>query len=207
ANGNGQLGDNSTTNSSVPVAVNIGGALAGKTVTAISAGLSHSCVVADGQAYCWGDSTFGQLGNNSTTDSKVPVAVNTTGALSGKTVSAISAGRHHTCTVADGQAYCWGYNGGGELGNNSTTDSKVPVAVNTAGALAGKTVIEITAGYFHTCVAASGQAYCWGYNGSGQLGDNSITNSTVPVAVNTTGPLAGRTVTAIAAGYVHTCVV
>jgi len=207
ANGNGQLGDNSTTNSSVPVAVNIGGALAGKTVTAISAGLSHSCVVADGQAYCWGDNTFGQLGNNSTTDSKVPVAVNTTGALSGKTVSAISAGRHHTCTVADGQAYCWGYNGGGELGNNSTTDSKVPVAVNTAGALAGKTVIEITAGYFHTCVAASGQAYCWGYNGSGQLGDNSITNSTVPVAVNTTGPLAGRTVTAIAAGYVHTCVV
>ena len=205
ANGNGQLGDNSTTNSSVPVAVNIGGALAGKTVTAISAGLSHSCVVADGQAYCWGDNTFGQLGNNSTTDSKVPVAVNTTGALSGKTVSAISAGRHHTCTVADGQAYCWGYNGGGELGNNSTTDSKVPVAVNTAGALAGKTVIEITAGYFHTCVAASGQAYCWGYNGSGQLGDNSITNSTVPVAASTAGPLAGRTVGAITAGAYHTC--
>ncbi|MEZ5157227.1 MAG: fibronectin type III domain-containing protein [Candidatus Nanopelagicales bacterium] len=206
-NVDGQLGDNTTTNSSVPVAVNTAGVLAGKTVSAITAGLSHSCVVADGQAYCWGDNTFGQLGDNSTTDSKVPVAVNTAGALAGKTLSAISAGRHHTCTVADGQAYCWGYNGGGELGNNSTTDSKVPVAVNTAGALSGKTVSTIYAGDFHTCVVADGQAYCWGYNNYGELGDNTTTNSKVPVAVNTAGALAGKAVTEITAGYFHTCVV
>ena len=50
------------------------------------------------RAYCWGCNVSGQLGNNSTTDSKVPVAVNTGGVLPDKTVTAISAGAlHHVC--------------------------------------------------------------------------------------------------------------
>ena len=206
-NGNGGLGINSTTDSSVPVPVDTAGVLAGKTVTAISAGSFYSCAVAEGRAYCWGYNGDGELGNNSTTSTSVPVAVNTSGPLNGKTVTAISTGSHHSCAVADGRAFCWGYNGDGELGNNSTTNATVPVAVNTSGPLNGRTVTAISAGYGHTCAVADGRAFCWGYNADGELGNNSTTNATVPVAVNTAGPLNGRTVSEITAGSNHTCVV
>jgi alpha-tubulin suppressor-like RCC1 family protein len=206
-NGDGQLGTNSTTDSPVPVAVNAVGVLAGKTVTTISAGTLHTCAVADGKAYCWGANFYGRLGNNSTIGSKVPVAVDATGVLAGKTITAITAGEAHTCAVADGQAYCWGWNGYGQLGDDSTTNSQVPVAVNTTGVLVDKAAAAISAGYAHSCAVAEGRAYCWGFNSSGQLGNASTTNSQVPVAVNAVGVLAGKTVTEISAGGLHTCAV
>ena len=207
-NFSGQLGNNSSTNTSVPVAVNTSGSLAGKSVTAITAGNSHTCVVADGRAYCWGDNNFGELGdNNWPIVSTVPVTVDTSGVLAGKTVSAITAGNSHTCVVADGRAYCWGWNDYGQLGDNSTTNSAVPVAVDTSGVLAGKTVTAIDAGRYHTCAVADAQAYCWGQDSSGQLGDNSTTDSAVPVAVDTSGVLGGKTVTAIDGGLWHSCAV
>ena len=74
----------------------------------IGSGEYHTCAIIDNQVYCMGDNQYGQLGNDSTTQSLVPVAVNTSGVLSGKTVSQISAGNGHTCAITnDGQAYCW----------------------------------------------------------------------------------------------------
>ena len=141
----GRLGNNSTVNSSVPVAVatrtedGVGASVlpAGAEVTAISAGSLHTCAIADGAAYCWGFGSNGQLGNNSTVSSSVPVAVATisedgVGASvlpAGAEVTAISVGNFHTCAIADGAAYCWGFGSDGQLGNNSTVDSSVPVAV------------------------------------------------------------------------------
>ncbi|MFN8183661.1 MAG: fibronectin type III domain-containing protein [Candidatus Nanopelagicales bacterium] len=206
-NGVGELGNNSTANSTVPVAVDTSGVLNGRTVTAISAGVGHTCAVADGRVYCWGRNTWGQLGDNSVANSTVPVAVDTSGALQGKTVTAISAGLGRTCVVADGRAYCWGLNENGELGNNSTTDSHAPVAVDIAGVLSGRTVTAIGTGYYHSCAVADGRAYCWGANGNGELGNNSTTDSHVPVLVDISGVLNGKTVTAISAGLQHTVAV
>ena len=207
-NGNGMLGNNSVTQSFVPVAVDTSGVLSGKTVTAISAGTSHSCAIAAGAAYCWGLNTNGRLGNNSTTESLVPVAVDTSGVLSGKTATSIDAGDSHTCAIATGAAYCWGANqASGILGNNSTVESLVPVAVDTSGVLSGKTVATISAGSAYSCVVADSAAYCWGINSSGTLGNNSSTASRVPVAVNTSGALSGKTVTFISVNQAHTCAV
>ncbi|MFG0334972.1 MAG: LamG-like jellyroll fold domain-containing protein, partial [Maioricimonas sp. JB049] len=103
----------------------------------------HSCVVAGGAAYCWGDGSNGRLGNGSTADSSVPVAVDTSGVLSGKTVTAIAAGHENSCAVADGEVFCWGAGASGALGTGSTADSSVPVAVDTSGVLSGKTVTNI----------------------------------------------------------------
>jgi alpha-tubulin suppressor-like RCC1 family protein len=210
SNAVGELGDNSTNDSSVPVAVDTSGALAGKTLTQITAGEFHTCVLdTAGAAYCWGDNPFGELGDNSNNSSSVPVTVDTKGALTGKTLAQIAVtGEFDTCAVdTAGAAYCWGYNADGELGNGSTNGSIVPVAVDTRSALAGKRLTRVASGDgFHTCALnTGGTAYCWGSNDDGQLGDDSTNDSSVPVAVDTSGVLAHKRLTQITAGYFHTC--
>jgi len=205
-NNNGQVGDNTTgAAKTLPAAVSTAGVLNGKTVTDISAGGSHTCAVAGGQAYCWGVNQYGEVGNGNATQVIVPAAVSTAGVLSGKTISSIGAGSGHTCALAAGYVYCWGRNNYGQLGNGSFVDSNVPVAVSTAGVLNGKTVTALEVGYSNTCAIAGGAAYCWGYNPEGQLGNGNITNSNVPVAVSTAGVMNGKTVTAISAGGPITC--
>ena len=147
---------------------------------------SRACAISlSNRAYCWGSGSSGQLGNNSTTNSSIPVAVNTTGVLAGKTIKQISAGSFHTCAIAsDNKAYCWGSGTSGQLGNNLYTNSSIPVAVNTTGVLAGKTIKQISNGSSHTCaIASDDKAYCWGSGSFGALGNNSAANSSVPVRV------------------------
>jgi len=217
-NGNGQLGNASTTGSNTPVAVDVssGGALIGKKITAISAGGYHTCAItteAINNVYCWGWNAVGQLGNASTTGSNTPVAVSTVGVLIGKTITEIDAGDSHTCALTSdvtNNAYCWGRNLESQLGNASTTSSNIPVAVSTVGVLIGKTITEIDAGDSHTCALtsdATNNAYCWGRNLEGQLGNASTTSSNIPVAVSTVGVLIGKTITEIDAGGYHTCAI
>jgi alpha-tubulin suppressor-like RCC1 family protein len=209
-NGLGSLGDNSTTNSLVPVAVDTSGALSGKTVVQLSAGSSYTncAVTSDGRAYCWGNNGNGQLGSPGA-NPLVPNAVDTSGVLNGKIVTQIAVGSYHACAVtSDGGVYCWGSNVYGQLGNNGGGSSSVPVAVNTSGVLNGKTVTQVSASQRSTCVVTSdGGVYCWGQNSNGQLGNNSTTSSPVPVAVNTSGVLNGKTVTQLGMGYNGVCVV
>jgi alpha-tubulin suppressor-like RCC1 family protein len=177
----------------------------------VSAGYAHSCAIESGKAYCWGDNGYGQLGDGGTAASSIPVAVDTSGVLAGKTLTQIAAGYYDTCALdSTGAAYCWGYNASGQLGDGTTNSSSVPVAVDTYGVLAGKTLTQITVGYFHACALdTAGAAYCWGYDNDGELGDGhgGNANSSVPVAVTTSGVLAGKTLTKISAGTTadHTC--
>jgi len=189
-NNSGQLGNNSTLKSSIPVAVS--GLTSG--VTTITTGYGHSCALVSGGAKCWGLNDNGQLGNSSTLKSLIPVTVS--GLDSG--VTAIATSYEHTCALVNGGVQCWGYNSSGQLGNGSTADSSIPVAVK--GLTSG--VTAITTGDAHTCaLTSSGGVQCWGYNNSGELGDNSTTKSLTPVTVS--GLSSG--VTAIASGKSHTC--
>ncbi len=184
-------------------------AAAAATATTISAGWTHTCLIRSGKAYCWGDNTYGELGNNSTVGSTVPVPVYTGGALSGVTLSQISVGDDFTCALSSaGAVYCWGANNYGELGvNSSQAVSSVPVAVSTVGVLSGVTLSQVTAGEYHACALSSaGAVYCWGWNAWGQLGTGTTTNSTAPVAVSTAGVLSGLTLSQVTAGGFQTCV-
>ena len=207
-NFDGELGNGTYTDSWVPVAVDVSGVLNGKTLAQVSAGPYHTCALAtDGTAACWGDNGSGQLGNGTNIHSSVPVAVDTSGVLNGKTLAQVSAGGGHTCALAtDGTAACWGASAYGQLGNGANTDSWVPVAVDTSGALNGKTLAQVSAGGNQTCaLATDGTAACWGYNWYGQLGNGTNTDSWVPVAVNVSGVLNGKTIAQIGAGDYHTC--
>lgn len=205
-NGDGNLGDGSLINRYVPTTVSVSGVLAGKNVVSMSAGIDHSVALcSDGTLATWGSNAFGQLGNNSSVDSAVPVAVDRGGVLSGKTIISVSAGHFHNYALcSDGTVAAWGLNTNGQLGNNSTTQSNVPTSVYNGGVLAGRQVTSISAGEYHAVARCSdGTIVTWGHNGHGQLGINSTVNSTVPVAVITTSVLSGRSVTAVAAGGLH----
>jgi len=207
-NSMGQLGTGDRVNSAVPVAVNMSGVLSGKTVTAISAGNYHACALAGGQVYCWGTGVQGQLGQGANSDSNNPVAVTTSGVLSGKTVAKLISGGNHSCVMTtDSNVYCWGFGVNGQIGNGSGGNPNTPVAIDVSGVLAGKTVTSISsvATASHTCVIASGAAYCWGDGGSGRLGNNDTATSYSPVAVSTSGVLSGKTMASIAVGKEHTC--
>lgn len=135
----GQLGDGSTTDRAQPVKVAPSTAV---TFTAVTSGYQHSCgLTSTGDVYCWGDNTYGELGDGTppsymtaTSYVATPVPVIVSGGIR---FESLSAGLFHTCgvSVAPSQpkstAYCWGYNAYGQLGNGSTTDSPVPVEVTT----------------------------------------------------------------------------
>ena len=178
-----QIGDGKTTDSSVPREVS-----GNHTWASINAGDGHTCgVTTAGDGYCWGYAEFGQIGDGSTYDGSPP-AINVPVEVSGsRTWSSINAGYTHTCgvTIAD-DAYCWGDNTAGQLGNNGANiGSNTPNQVS-----GGQAWASITAGGGFTCgVTTAGGGYCWGYNDLGAVGDGTVTQRATPAEVVT--PWAG----------------
>ncbi len=113
--------------------------------------------------------------------SSAPVAVS-----DGLTFSSVSAGDDHTCGVTGmGEAFCWGDNSSGQLGNGTfNSSSGVPVPVSD-----GHTFTSVSAGNTHTCgVTTSDETFCWGYNFFGQLGNGTCDTSFTPVRISAPDP-------------------
>jgi alpha-tubulin suppressor-like RCC1 family protein len=181
-NNKSQLGDGTTTDSSIPVQ-SAPAVLSG--MTAVAAGNEHSLALkSDGTVWAWGSNSNGQLGDGTIVNHTIPVQV------SGLTnVRAIAAGVNFSLALKnDGSVWAWGYNGSGQLGNNTTTDQWTPVPTAGPGG-----VTAIAAGFDHTVVMTSGTVvWTWGNNSRGQLGNGTTNNSSVPLLVGSgvTGALA-----------------
>jgi alpha-tubulin suppressor-like RCC1 family protein len=168
--------------------------------TTVESGDRFTCgLLSTGDAYCWGLSTSGQLGNGSTATLSTPAPV-----ADGLKFQDLAVGYSHACglTLA-GAAYCWGYNATAQLGIGSTaTPVMVPTAVS-----GGITFTQLSASLVATCgLATSGAAYCWGRNSPyGVIG---IGNATTPAIVLAPAEVVGSAalgLVSVHAGYFAAC--
>lgn len=168
----GELGNGDTNQRDAPTLVE--DLPAGK-VTAIDAGASSTCAVADGAVYCWGHNSSGQLGDGTYQDSPSPRFVL---GIEGTPV-AINTGVDHACAlIDDGGVYCWGHDDNGALGVGSMIgDSNVALRSLMTGA------DQVSIASVHACAVASGAVSCWGTGGQGELGDGNYEDSHTPVPV------------------------
>ena len=192
-NHDGQLGDGTREDRSKPEdVVGLMSAIKG-----LATGERHTCALTtSGGVKCWGNNHDGELGDGTRLDRVTSLDV--TGLTSG--VTAITAGWRHTCALTEaGGVKCWGNNHDGQLGDGSLTDRQAPVDV--VGLSSG--VKAIAARWRHTCALTTGGGVkCWGNNHDGQLGLG--TRSDVNTPMDVPGLTSG--VTAISAGWRHTCV-
>jgi len=210
-NGAGELGDGAApTASDVPVEVSRTGLPPGTTFTQVSAGTDFALALSSaGKLYAWGQNGAGELGDGrAQTESDLPVAVSAGAIPGGTKFGEIAAGAADGFALSTtGELYAWGFNNEGELGDGSTTESTVPVAVST-GAIAGGAIAQIAPGNTHVlAVGSNGKLYSWGADGGGELGAGSITGppsckpcAPEPVAVLAGAIPAGATISQIAAG-------
>ena len=205
ANGSGELGNGTTTNSATPLRVS-----AITNTVAISVSEGHSCaLLSTGQLDCWGSNLYGQLGTGTSTGPQTctgsPCSMTPLAVTGISTATVISAG-FNTCAALQGGAVdCWGSGDRGQLGNGSTSDSATPVQVNGI-----TTATAVGAGGNHACaLLAGGAVECWGASGNGQLGSGAPGPQTcgfsgpcspTPVAV---AGLANAV--AVTAGELHSC--
>ena len=166
----------------------------------VAVGNEGACaVLQDESVKCWGQNTWGILGNGTFTDSATPVDVSN---LNG--IVQVDVGNIHACALGKGgRVQCWGNNGNGRLGSDLSDRSRqdrsnVPVDVP---GLSG--VVALAIGSFHSCALLnSGGIKCWGSGSNGHLGNGSNSHSTSPVDVT------GITnAVQISAGSNHTCAV
>ena len=160
----------------------------------VSTAYSHTCATrTNGTLWCWGQNLRGQLGIGSINRRKgTPQRVGTR-----KDWESVTTGGWHSCALtAGGEAYCWGHNDFGEVGDGTLTTRSTPTPV-----YGGTSWLQLSAAWAQTCgVTQTGRILCWGFNRQGQLGRGDTTNSSRPVQV------AGDQVwTQVAAGDGSTC--
>jgi hypothetical protein len=203
-------------------------------ITQIATGANHTCALSYGLVRCWGNASYGIPGHGNLNDvGSGPLSIIAAGDLpvlsaaeisAGMTLTQIALNYTHACVMlSSGAMRCWGFGSFGANGNTTTLGDnagELPVAdvpvLSAAEISAGKTVTQIALGNNHTCARLStGPMRCWGKGTNGQLGNGGTTYlgdqagelPTADVPVFSAAEIsAGRTITQIAAGEDHTCV-
>lgn len=259
-NDNGVLGDGSGTNTASPRPLSAVGATAGKRLVTLGSGQAHICGVdTAGVAYCWGFNYDGQLGNGNWTDQSIPVKVDDTGVLAGKSIVSIFGTFNMTCALdsagvgycwgaafmlmgdnratdgrqnvpvpmamptgvtfskpsiggdfacvlgSDAWAWCWGNYGNGGRGDGTGYYRSMPYPIYNSELPAGQYFDKLTTGLYTTCGLSSGEIYCWGENGDGQLGTGDTVDRAGPAKVVMTGALLGKTIVDVQAQSEAAC--
>ncbi len=174
SNDAGQLAQASST-TQVTTPINVGGGYR------VFAGVRRTCVISYDQSnnYCTGINTYGEHGAGSTTSPQYTYTIMTRNAAafpySSTIIRDVSITGNSTCILAY-VASCMGLNSDGQLGQNNTTNSSVPVGVNPPALASGRPAGYMFASLSVNCVVIKGDAYCAGRNSDGQIGIGNTTN-------------------------------
>jgi alpha-tubulin suppressor-like RCC1 family protein len=211
----GELGNGAATTSHVPVTVQNHhgtGPLTG--VTDIAAGNDVTCaIVSGGYGYCWGQATYGKLGNGISGGTyALPQQVCEEAGCTGTYVRGLeklAANNFHVCARKAGNVLCWGYNVGGQLGNGTIgTNATYPQQVLNDDDTLLSGVTGLSVGGHHSCARlSSGHLKCWGNADDCQVGDGGYIDRSKAVYVrNSSGAyLTGSSLTGL--GYNHSCAI
>ncbi|MGA9761079.1 MAG: hypothetical protein WBQ14_01470 [Gaiellaceae bacterium] len=166
--------------------------------TAVSAGGYMVCaLLSGGTVDCWGFDAEGELGNGRKIIVPPYGLPTATRVLRVTNATVLSAGGQHTCSLLAGTVDCWGFNGAGQLGNNTLVDSSIPVSATGL-----TTAVSVASGNYHSCALLSGGTVdCWGYNRQGQLGNGTW----IPIVPIPRAVVGLTDVVSISAGGSHTC--
>ena len=130
-----------------------------------------------GAAWCWGENSVGQCGDNSVVDRKRSVAV-----VGGHSFTKVQAGDRFSVGLKgdSGEVWAWGYNSSGQLGDDTTGNKSSPIQV-----VGNHSFNDIIVGWSHTLAlkSASGEVWVWGLNNYGQLGNLTTDNKSSPTLV------------------------
>ena len=198
-NSSGELGHGTTSHTYLPTKIE--GDLVGQHVTDIATGVSNRndfphilFLTQEGKIFSCGSNGRGQLGVGNTDDRHEPTRV---GAASNWThIYAFGSGSGFSAALnTSGHLYMWGDNQSGQLGDGSTAQTTVPYFVNRFGssrvvqfsATQNKTVSDSASESFCAARLDDGRIFTWGNNHSGQLGDGTTVQKTVPVEIGTMG--------------------
>jgi alpha-tubulin suppressor-like RCC1 family protein len=187
SNSRGQLGIGTTTDSRVPVKVQ----LPALEWAVLTVGNEHACVVAtDGRSRCWGFNLFGTLGDGTDTERHLPVPV-----AGGLRFDMIEAGSANTCGVTtEGRGYCWG--GGLGIGDGG---EGLPFRLSPVPITGDRKFVNVSAGFGTSCgVTRADRGLCWGRNG-GALGNSKTADALVPSAVS--GNLSFKAISVATGGF------
>ncbi|QWB99902.1 InlB B-repeat-containing protein [Mycoplasmatota bacterium] len=216
-NNNGQLGDETTTNRTIPTEITSQfSLLPGETVISISLGSYHSsAITSEGRVFTWGSNEVGQLGDGTTAADgggvSTPFDITSEFNLNtGETVTSISLGSYHSSAItSEGRVFTWGNNSLGQLGDGTTTNNRnTPTEITSMFELnAGETVTSILLGSNHSsAISSEGRVFTWGSNYQGQLGDGTIgySSNITPIEITSQFELnVGETMTSISLGGSH----
>ena len=187
-NAYGQLGVGDTTNRTVPTLISA--SIPNVVDITISDGAFSSVFLrtSSGGAYAAGHNNYGQLGTGDTTNRTAFTLVFNNNvakiaAVAGMNSGVTAYGGHTLILLGNGDVYAAGYNGYGQLGINSTTNSSAFTKILT---LSGIASIGCAGGLYgwSWAVSSTGTLFTWGYNGQGVLGTGNTTNQLVPYSLS-----------------------
>lgn len=212
-NSDGQLGNGSTVNSSVPQPLSNRTVNATQTWSQVSAGDNHVCALrsSDSRALCWGGNFASQLGTGFPKLEALPVELSETDSWNSTAWAQISSGGTHTCArrSADNYIFCWGRGNDGRLGTGNTTNAVIPTPLDSVGGWNTTAWSYVGAGNLHSCAIRSSDSriFCWGGNSHGQLGDGTLISKNSPTPLTSTGGWNLTAWSALSVGADHTCAV
>lgn len=187
SNGDGELGDGTTTNRLVPTEIT-SSFPPFLMIISISLGKDHSTALsATGRVFMWGNNYFGELGDGTTVDRYVPTEITSRFLLEeSDQIISLSLSVYYSSALSEtGRVFMWGNNEYGQLGDGTTTQRNVPFETTSTFSLAASDqIISLSLGAYHSsALSETSRVFMWGFNGNGQLGDGTTTNRNVPVII------------------------